>query len=142
MDRSKALPEDVETLDGIIHASYALISGKAGEPRNWERFQSLFVDGARMMPAVSGANPRLRVLSVEEFKQRVKPIFETENFWERESGRKTELVGRFAHVLSEYDSLRDPEGTPFARGTNSMQLYHDGERWWIVSIMWNTERGE
>lgn len=142
MNQAKALPEDVNTLDAIIDASYSLISGKAGEPRNWERFKSLFVTGARMMPAVSGENPRLRVLSIEEFIDRVKPIFEVENFWERESGRKSDLVGRFAHVLSEYDSLRDPEGAPFARGTNSMQLYHDGERWWIVSIMWNTERGE
>ena len=57
-----------------------------------------------MMPAVSGENPRLRVLSIEEFIDRVKPIFEVENFWERESGRKSDLVGRFAHVLSEYDS--------------------------------------
>jgi hypothetical protein len=142
MNIVEALPEDVSTLDGIIDASYSLISGKAGKPRNWERFKSLFVAGARMMPAVSGENPHLRVLSVEEFMDRVKPIFEKENFWERECGRKTELVGRFAHVLSEYDYLRDPDGPPFGRGTNSMQLYHDGKRWWIVSIMWNTERSE
>jgi hypothetical protein len=38
--------------------------------------------------------------------------------------------------------VRDPKGEPFERGTNSVQLFHDGERWWIVSVMWNTSRAE
>jgi hypothetical protein len=35
---------------------------------------------------------------------------------------------------------RDPDGTPFARGINSVQLVHDGSRWWIHSITWDYER--
>jgi hypothetical protein len=37
-------------------------------------------------------------------------------------------------------SLRSPEGEPFESGANSIQLFYDGARWWIVSVMWNTAR--
>jgi hypothetical protein len=26
------------------------------------------------------------------------------------------------------------------RGINSMQLFHDGERWWLLSVVWDNER--
>ncbi len=133
-------PADVATLDAIIHATYDVISGPAGQPRDWERFRSLFAPGARLMPVVSGAAPQVRVLSPEEYIRRVEPIFAVEDFWERETGRQAETIGRIAHVLSHYESLRDPKGPPFERGTNSMQLFHDDARWWVVSVMWNTPR--
>jgi hypothetical protein len=92
------------------------------------------------MPVVSGDNPHVRLLDPESYIQRVEPIFAVENFWERETNRETKTTGRIAHVLSHYESLRDPNEQPFERGTNSIQLFHDSTRWWIVSIMWNTSR--
>ena len=96
------------------------------------------------MPVVSvpGENSRVRLLSVEDYIRRVNPIFAVEDFWEREWSRQSETFGHVAHVLSFYESLRSPDGIPFERGANSMQLLHDGSRWWIVSLMWNTSRGE
>jgi len=70
----------------------------------------------------------------------VEPIFAKEDFWERESSRKTETFGRVAHILSSYESLRGPNEAAFERGANSLQLFNDGIRWWIVSIMWNSSR--
>jgi hypothetical protein len=94
------------------------------------------------MPVISGEKPLVRVLTPEDYIRRVEPIFATEHFWERESSRQVETFGRIAHVLSHYESLREPDGAPFEQGANSFQLFHDGVRWWIVSIMWNTSRGE
>lgn len=96
------------------------------------------------MPIVSipGEKAGVRFLSVEDYIHRVEPIFAIEDFWERESSRQTETVGHFAHVLSFYESLRSPDGLPFERGANSIQLLNDGFRWWVVSIMWNTSRTE
>lgn len=96
------------------------------------------------MPVISmpGDKARVRLLSVDDYIRRVEPIFAVEDFWERESSRQVETFGRVAHVLSFYDSLRSPDGVPFERGANSMQLVHDGARWWIVSVMWNTSRAE
>lgn len=137
-----ALESDVSTLDGIIHALYGVLSGPAGKPRDWERYRSLFIHGARLMPvvAVAGQTPHVRQLTVEDYIRRVEPIFAVENFWERETSRQTEIIGRIAHVLSKYESLRDPKGPAFEHDANSIQLFYDDSRWWVVSIMWNTSR--
>jgi hypothetical protein len=137
-----ALEADVSTLDGILHALYQVLSGAAGKARDWERYRSLFIDGARMIVvvAVAGEKPRVRLLTVEDYIRRVEPIFAVEDFWERETSRQTETFGRVAHVLSRYESLRDPNGPPFEHGANSMQLFYDDSRWWVVSVMWNTSR--
>ena len=90
--------------------------------------------------AVPGEKPHVRQLTVEDYIRRVEPIFAVEDFWERETSRQTETFGRVAHVLSNYESLRDPDRPPFERGANSMQLFYDDARWWVVSIMWNTSR--
>ena len=28
---------------------------------------------------------------------------------------------------------------PFGRGINSIQLYSDGARWWILTVLWQAE---
>lgn len=141
---TSAAISDVATLDAIIRAMYEVIAGAAGEPRDWDRFHSLYAPGARLMPIISpkGEPARVRVLSPEEFRKRVKPIFEREGFFERETGRTVEVVGAIAHVLSHYESMHAPGGEPFDRATNSMQLFFDGTRWWIVSVMWHTPRNQ
>jgi hypothetical protein len=46
-------------------------------------------------------------------------------------------------VWSTYESRHDPnDPKPFMRGINSIQLFHDGTRWWIVSIYWQQEGPE
>jgi len=134
---------ELATLDGILRASYELISGPKGQARDWDAFRALYAPGARLMPVVSvGQTPRARVLTPEDYIKRVEPIFAAEAFWEKESSREVKQFGRVAHVLSHYVSLRTPDGEPFEKGTNSVQLFWDDERWWIVSVMWNTSRGE
>jgi hypothetical protein len=139
-----AYSSDVTTLDTIIHAMYEVISGPAAEPRDWKRFRNLYLPGARLIPVISipGEPARPRLLSPEEYIQRVEPIFATEDFWELEVQRKTETFGPIAHVLSSYESRRAPDGPAFKRGSNSIQLIFDDSRWWIVSVMWNTSRKE
>jgi hypothetical protein len=34
-------------------------------------------------------------------------------------------------------SAEGPE--PVDQGINSFQLWHDGDRWWIVNLMWHEE---
>lgn len=144
MSSPVASTADVVTLDAILHALYEVISGPACQPRDWDRFRSLFLPGSRLMPIVSmpGEKPRVRLLSPEDYIRRVEPIFATEDFWESEASRQVETFGQMAHVLSHYESFRSPRGEPFERGTNSIQLFYDGYRWWVVSVMWNTSRSE
>ena len=138
-----ARPEDVASIDAIIAALYDVISGPAGQKRNWDRFRSLFVQGARLIP--TGRRPDstrvIRTITPDEYATNIGPQLETGGFFEREIGRRTEQFGNIAHVFSAYDSKRTPnDAAPFSRGINSIQLFNDGKRWWVVTIFWDSER--
>ncbi|MFB3112623.1 MAG: hypothetical protein ACE10G_11370, partial [Gemmatimonadales bacterium] len=42
-DRPPADPADVESVDAIVAAVYDVISGAAGQERDWDRMRSLFI---------------------------------------------------------------------------------------------------
>ncbi|HXT64084.1 MAG TPA: hypothetical protein VN696_13685 [Pyrinomonadaceae bacterium] len=136
-------PKDVATMDSIVAAVYDVISGPAGQKRNWDRFRSLFVPGARLIP--TGRNPQTgevasRVRTPEEYIARSSPLLEQNGFFEREISRRTEKYGNIAHLFSTYESRHKADDEkPFARGINSIQLMNDGKRWWIVTIFWQGE---
>ena len=136
----EANPADVESLDAILAALYDVISGPAGQARDWDRMRSLFTPNARLIP-IGGqrdaATKLARFLSVEDYVSRAGPFLEENGFFEREIGRVAEQYEHLAHVFSAYDSRHTAaDAEPFARGINSVQLMWDGERWWIANIMW------
>lgn len=136
---------DVESLDAILAALYDVISGPAGQARDWNRFRSLFAPGARLIPTggPAGQPPRAMVWTPDEYIERAGRNLETNGFFEREIGRTTETFGRITHAFSAYDSRRTPaDPTPFARGINSIQLLNDGTRWWVVTVYWDAERAD
>jgi len=141
-DAAPARAEDVATIDGILSALYESISGPAGAERDWPRMRSLFVPDGRLMPTgkrADGTGVRLS-WGVEEYITRAGPGLKENGFFEREIGRRTDQFGQVVQVFSTYESRRaatDPE--PFMRGINSIQLWNDGSRWWVVSILWQNE---
>ena len=138
-----ARSDDVKSIDAIIAAVYDVISGPAGQKRDWDRMRSLFVPGARLIPAVASPNggATARVLDVEGYIERSGPVLERNGFFEREIARKMDAFGNIAHIFSTYESKHAPtDAAPFARGINSFQLLKDGDRWWIVTIFWDSER--
>jgi hypothetical protein len=142
---SAARSGDVSSPDAIIGALYASISGAAGEKRNWDRFRSLFVPGARLIPTGGppGQPARATMLSPDEYAQRAGPSLERDGFYEVEIARTTDQFGRILHAFSSYASRRKlTDAAPFARGINSIQLLNDGTRWWIVSVYWDGERAD
>ena len=49
--------------------------------------------------------------------------------------------GGVVHAFSTYESRHKAEdATPFVRGINSIQLFNDGQRWWVVTVFWEGER--
>jgi len=145
---NSANPRDVESIDAIIAASYDVISGPAGQKRDWDRERSLFYPGARLIPTASvpGKNNvelAPQVLDVEGYIARVEPLFGKEGFYETEVARRTEQFGRIAQVWSTYESRHDPsESEAFMSGINSFQLFNDGKRWWILSVYWQHASAE
>ena len=134
-----AAPEDVATIDAIIAALYDVISGPAGEARDWDRFRSLFAPEARLIPtsaATDSTSGRARYMTAEQYVAGAGASIEERGFFEGEIGRVTERFENIAHAFSAYESRWTAEGDVFQRGINSIQLMWDGERWWVTNIMW------
>lgn len=131
-----ANPADVASVDAIMAAVYDVISGPAGQRRDWNRMRSLFTANARMMPK-GGAG--LRSGSVEDYIVSSGPLLEREGFFEREVARRVEQYGDIAHIFSTYEARQTADGPVFMRGINSFQLVRHSGRWWVVSIMWQAE---
>jgi hypothetical protein len=139
-----ARAEDVASVDAILAALYDVISGPAGQKRDWDRFNSLFVPGAaRLIP--TGRRPDgsvvHRALTPAEYQAGSGPMLEGQGFFEKEIHRVVETFGNITHVFSTYESRRTlADAQPFARGINSIQLLNDGKRYWVVTIFWDSER--
>lgn len=132
---------DVESIDSIIKALYASISGEAGVDRDWDRFKYLFIPEAKLMP--TGITPDGEVIyrtwGVEEYTEQVTDFFKQNGFFETELSKEVVQYRYVAHAFSTYESRRTEEGEVIARGINSIQLFYDNNRWWIVSVFWAGE---
>ncbi len=132
---------DTETIQSTIDALYEVISGEAGEKRDWNRFKNLFAPDGRLLPTFTDQQGNIRYLNwtPDEYIERAGGNLERDGFFESEIGQEVEQFGNIAHVFSTYDSKRTADGEVFMRGINSIQLFTDGNRWWIMSVFWSSE---
>ena len=89
-DSIPADPKDVSSPEAIVAAVYDVISGPAGQKRNWERMRTLFVPDARMIPTrkrPTGESTR-RVLSVEDYITNSGPFLEKDGFLKQRSVKR------------------------------------------------------
>lgn len=136
---------DVASADAIIAALYDVISGEAGAARDWDRFQSLFVPGATLGGVGRGPDgrPRLRPVSPADYIARNSSHFAAQPFYEREIGRRVDGFGPVVNVLSAFQIANAPGAAEaLQRGVNAIQLMNDGQRWWVVSVIWTGETAE
>lgn len=145
-ERPEADPADVKSPDAIVDAAYDALALAKKDSIDWDRFRSLFLPEARHIGTsrVEGEGARYDVSTLEEIEKWVKSMvqqFSKQGYMEREIHAETERFGDIAHVFSTYETILSAKGPePVARGINSFQLWHDGDRWWIVSLMWHHER--
>lgn len=139
---ASARAEDVGTIDGIMKAFYDVISGPAGQPRQWSRDRTLYIPDIRFvaMSEDKSGRPRAQVASHQQFVDSSDAVLVKEGFYETEIHRVTERFGNIAHVFSTYESRNKADGPVIARGINSAELFYDGKRWWIASNIWDDER--
>lgn len=134
---------DALRIETLIAALYACISGPAGAARDWPRFRSLHRPEALSLRTVLDADgrPRAEVFDIDGYIANVEPFFASNDFFELEIDHRIERFGQVAHVWSRYEARPAP-GSPtlLKRGANSIQLFNDGMRWWIVSTIWDNER--
>lgn len=142
-------PPEAASADAIVKALYTGVSHAPGQDPDWSRLRTIFLPGGRLIP------PRRRTgdftfLTADDFIDRVskgiaarKADGTEKGFSEREIARRTDCYGDICQLFSSYESryaASDPK--PFARGINAIQLVKDGNRWWIVNVLWDQESPE
>lgn len=133
--------EDVATIDGIMRAYYEVVSGPAGGVNDVARDRSLHHPEAWVAIAGvdSSGEPTVRVTTLDGYHGANAP--RQRAFYEWETAREVRRHGNMVHVWSSYASSRTPGGEPFARGVNSITLFWDGNRWWIMNWMFDASGG-
>ena len=132
-------PSDVKSIDSILTALYAVISGPAGD-RDWNHFRSLFAKDARLTSDTKeSADHPARLMSPDEYITLAGGYFKSHAFYENAIVNKVDRFGNIAQVFSSYESRNAPNEKPFALGINSIQLFYDQNRWYVLSILWDEE---
>ena len=137
-----ARAEDVSTIEGIVKASYEAISGGVGVPRDWGRDRTLFDPNSRsvavQVDSKTGAITT-QAKTEQDFADEADAWMVKNGFTERELAHVIKRYGNVATVLSSYEG-KTAAGKVGSRGVNIFQLYFDGKRWWILSMVWDEER--
>ena len=134
--------EDVSSIEGIVKASYEVISGGVGVPRDWGRDRTLFDPESRSVavevdPKTGTVTTRAK--TEQEYADAADAWMVRNGFTERELAHVIKRYGNVATVLSSYEG-GSAGGKNITRGVNIFQLYFDGKRWWILSMVWDQER--
>jgi len=132
----------LKSVDGVIHALYDAISGPAGHERDWNSFRALFAENARMyisVPDKDNGGVALKTITPEQYAERNKTRLSDIGFNEDELYRITNTYGAGAQVFSTYESHYTNQNgeEEISQGINSIQLFFDGERYYVVSIFWD-----
>lgn len=132
--------KDVSSVDNIIAALYNVICGAPGEPRDWERFKYLFGKDAKLIPTgkIEGGNLIYRTMTPDEYITMFSTRIKT-GFFEKELKRETVSFGTVYHAFSTYETRETENGPSTNRGINSIQLFKDQDRFYIVNIFWCAE---
>jgi hypothetical protein len=134
--------EDVISIEAIVKASYETISGGVGVPRQWGRDETLFDPNVRFVAVERDPKSGAIVATItthHEFVDGTDASLVKDGFTERELAHTIQRFGNVATVLSSYEGKNASTGKVVTRGVNIFQLYFDGKRWWILSMVWDQE---
>lgn len=133
--------DDVGSVDGVMRAFYEVVNVRPDEPRQWARDPTLYspwIHFVAIGKSPSGRHPEVEIWTHAQLVDATEPLI-ARGFRERELRRTTRRYGNVVHVDSTYETIIGAGTTPPMRGMNSLELYFDGTRWWIASVMWQAE---
>jgi len=124
-----AAPADATSVDSIIAALYESVSHPPDREPNWDRMRAICLPVGMFIPPKKANEDIFTVLDVDAFEERVK--------------KGAAAMKEKGEASSTYEGRRAPsDEKPFVRGINSIQLVRDGRRWWIASVVWDSERAD
>ncbi len=131
-----ARPDDVSTLDGVVKAYYDVISGPAGQPRQWARDRTLYTPEVRFVIISDDADgtPVAKQLTHQEFVDDSDAEVVKGGFYEKEIHRIVHRYDNWASVVSTSQSRRTPDGPVIGHSIDNLDLFWDGHRWWVMHV--------
>jgi len=131
-----ARPEDVSTLDGVMKAYYDVISGPAGQPRQWARDRTLYTPEVSFVIISDDADgtPVAKQLTHQEFVDDSDAEVVKGGFYEKEIHRIVHRYDNWANVVSTSQSRRTPDGPVIGHSIDNLDLFWDGHRWWVMHV--------
>lgn len=135
----------VKSLESTIGSLYLVLSGDKKEKRDWDLFTFLFKPDAKLITTGVDFENKIQAkyMSPKDYVKTSKSWILKHGFHENEINRIVHTYGNITHVFSTfeaYHSLKDKK--PFMKGINSIQLMYDGNRWWILNLVWTNEDPE
>ena len=139
-------PADVASPEAIVAAAYEAIQRAPGATYDWDRFHSLFLPQATLVPNAEQRGGAFVVHTPASFAAYVDSLTvvggpRDRGFAEEEVHHVVHRYGDVAHVFSTYQKRFWGEERILGRGINSFQLVSLDGRWWIASIVWDEEVG-
>lgn len=144
-----ARAEDVATPENLVSAVYESLARAPGENFDWERFRSLHLPEALLVPNIAQTGGESHVMGVEEFIDWVDAYYEEnvpigspedQGFVEEGIHLVKHEYGDVVHLMSTYEKRFHDQDEVLGRGVNSMSLVRRDGRWWIVSTAWDEEK--
>ena len=134
--------DNVSTLDGMMKAYYDVVTVKKGGKVSYERDSSLHLPNVNVGWVAKNKDGKsaFKYVSLKEYHRLSDAYLEKNGFYEREISRKVENFGGIYHVWSTYESRNAPGGPVIDRGINSVELFNDGTRFWILGWFFDGER--
>jgi hypothetical protein len=130
-------------LDEALRRVYEVISFPEGSAPDWAGIRKLFAPWARITRVTPEGTDALDVDGFEAMFTEMIDTGAVLSFFEYEVGRRLDMFGSVAHVLSAYETKSSPDASrPFGRGLNSIQLVWDGKKWVVASIVWDESMAE
>jgi hypothetical protein len=146
--REAPAPADALSVDSIVAALYGSVSHAPDAPPDFDRMRAIFLYVGMFVPPVRPGQ-EITGSDVDGFASRFEKGAAArkekgeaaQGFFEREIARRTDCFANVCQVFSTYESRHTAsDAKPFERGINSIQLVHDGKRWWIASVAWDAEK--
>ncbi len=113
--------KDVESVGAIVEALYGSIS-----KQNWDRLRYIFHPTAR-----------LKTATLDEYIARNAKVMEEQKFAEDELSRDVRLFENLATVWGNFGLRKGEDPAYFRKGVNSIQLFREGTRWWVMNVNWD-----
>jgi len=129
-----------ELLSDTIRSMYEVISFSEGGEPDWERMKNVFSPNAHLRRITPDGVEHFDLPTFQSMVQEMLDIGIYTSFYEYETARRVDCFGALAHVLSIYETKRNPSTLGFlGRGVNSIQLLWSRESWQVLSLLWDEE---